>query len=100
VGHVLLKIADPAGVREVSVDHVVAATGYRVSLERLTFLPSALRASLATRAGSPHLNASFESSVPGLYLAGLAAAATFGPLMRFVAGSQFAARRITRALTG
>jgi hypothetical protein len=97
-GGALLKISDPAGIHELSVDHVVAATGYRVALERLAFLTPALRAKIATRAGSPRLAPSFESSVPGLYFAGLAAAATFGPLMRFVAGSQFAARRIDGAL--
>jgi thioredoxin reductase len=97
-GHAVLRIANEAGARELSVDHVVAATGYRVSLDRLAFLPSALRAKIDTRAGSPHLAPSFESTVPGVYFTGLAAAATFGPLMRFVAGSGFAARRIAGAL--
>ncbi len=53
---------------------------------------------LRTVAGSPLLNASFESSVPGLYFSGLTAAATFGPLLRFVHGSGFAARRIGAAV--
>jgi lysine/ornithine N-monooxygenase len=76
------------------VDHVLAATGYRVGLDALGFLSPELTTSLRTVAGSPLLNASFESSVPGLYFSGLAAAATFGPLLRFVHGSGFAARRI------
>jgi hypothetical protein len=36
--------------------------------------------------------------VPGLYFSGLVAAATFGPLMRFVAGTGFTARRISSAV--
>jgi hypothetical protein len=78
------------------VDHVLAATGYRVGLDALGFLGPDVTTSLRTvnGAGSPLLNASFESSVPGLYFSGLAAAATFGPLLRFVHGSGFASARI------
>jgi hypothetical protein len=82
------------------VDHVMAATGYRVGLDALPFISPELRTSLTTVAGSPLLNASFESSVPGLYFSGLTAAATFGPLLRFVHGSDFAARRIGAAVPG
>ena len=46
----------------------------------------------------PVLSAGFESSVPGLYFTGLAAAASFGPLMRFMYGADFAARTIGRRL--
>jgi hypothetical protein len=97
-GRVVLKLSGPGGVHELGVDHVVAATGYHVSLHRLAFLPPELLARIDTLAGWPRLGPSFTSSVPELYFAGLAAAATFGPLMRFVAGSQFAARRIVAAL--
>ncbi|MEU5444629.1 hypothetical protein [Streptomyces griseofuscus] len=45
---------------------------------------------------APHLSGCFESSVPGLYFTGSLAAATFGPVMRFVAGTAYAADRITR----
>jgi hypothetical protein len=48
--------------------------------------------------GSPVLSSSFESSVPGVYFAGLAAAASFGPVMRFAFGAGFAARRLTEAM--
>ena len=58
----------------------------------------ALRDRLVRAGGSPHLNAGFESSVPGLYFVGLASAATFGPLLRFVCGTEFAARRVSRAV--
>jgi len=50
------------------------------------------------RAGWPHLTSSFESSVPGLFFTSLMAAETFGPVMRFVCGAGFAARRITGAV--
>jgi lysine/ornithine N-monooxygenase len=80
------------------VDHVMAATGYRVGLDALGFLEPELKSSLRCVAGSPLLNASFESSVPGLYFSGLTAAATFGPLLRFVHGAAFAATRIGSAV--
>jgi lysine/ornithine N-monooxygenase len=92
---VRLSLASSHGGADVlEVDHVLAATGYRVGLDALPFISSDLKSSLRTVAGSPLLNASFESSVPGLYFSGLTAAATFGPLLRFVHGSDFAARRI------
>lgn len=84
--------------RVLDVDHLLAATGYRVGLEALGFLSDDLRSSLRRVVGSPLLNASFESSVPGLYFSGLTAAATFGPLLRFVHGADFASRRIGAAL--
>jgi thioredoxin reductase len=81
------------------VDHVIACTGYRPSTEALTFLDPDLARQVRTYDGWPVLDAGFASSVPNLHFAGLAAAGTFGPVMRFVHGSDFAARRITRALT-
>jgi hypothetical protein len=47
---------------------------------------------------SPALSSNFESSVSGLYFVGVAAANTFGPLMRFACGSRFTARRLSRHL--
>jgi hypothetical protein len=82
----------------VETDHVVAGTGYRVNLARLSFLAPALRAQIETSAGSPVLSRKLESSVPGLYFAGLAAANSFGPVMRFTYGANFAARNLTRTI--
>jgi cation diffusion facilitator CzcD-associated flavoprotein CzcO len=95
-GGVRLQLADPAGVRSVETEHVVAGTGYRVDVDRLAFLAPELRARLERVHGAPRLSAGFESTVPGLYFVGLAAANTFGPAMRFVAGTGFAARRVAR----
>ena len=78
-----------------STDHVIAATGYRVDLKRLRFMDANLRNRIRTAGPMPVLSRNLESSVPGLYFAGLAAAGSFGPLLRFVHGTEFAARRIT-----
>ncbi|MFZ0300351.1 MAG: NAD(P)/FAD-dependent oxidoreductase [Candidatus Sulfotelmatobacter sp.] len=84
--------------REIITEHIIAATGYRVDLERLKFLNPAIRSQLKTVAGAPMLSSTFESSMPGLYFAGVAAANSFGPVMRFAFGAGFAARTLTRAL--
>jgi len=99
-GGVALHLAGADGPRKLLVDHVIAGTGYRVDVERLELLSPTLREAVNTRAGSPVLSRSFESSVPGLYFTGLAAARTFGPAMRFVCGTQFAGPRLARHLAG
>jgi hypothetical protein len=48
--------------------------------------------------GYPRLNNAFETSVVGLHILGAPSAGRFGPLMRFVAGSNFAGRTIARGL--
>ena len=78
------------------VDHVVAATGYRADLDRLTFIEPALRASIACEANTPTLSHHFESSVPGLFFTGVSASNAFGPMLRFACGAGFAARRLSR----
>lgn len=84
--------------QEFVTEHVIAATGYRVDLERLMFLNPEIRSQVKTVNGSPVLKSSFESSVPGLYFAGVAAANSFGPVMRFAFGAGFAARTVAAAL--
>jgi thioredoxin reductase len=79
----------------VETDHVICATGYRADVARLGFLDPTLRDQLRTFDGSPALNFGFESSRRDLFFVGLASAMTFGPLMRFMYGDEFAARRIT-----
>ncbi len=92
-----LRAADGAE-RDVFADHVIAATGYKVDLGRLGFLNPEIRSQVKTVKGSPVLSSNFESSVPGIYFAGLAAASSFGPVMRFAFGAGFAARRLTKSL--
>ena len=82
------------GTLERRVDHVIAATGYKASLERLPFLDSDLRRSVQVAGDYPVLSRRFESSVPGLHFVGLLAAGSFGPLMRFALGADYTARRL------
>jgi cation diffusion facilitator CzcD-associated flavoprotein CzcO len=98
-GKVRLQLRTADGTeREIVAEHVIAATGYKVDLERLTFLSSEIRSKLDAVNGTPVLSSTFESSMPGLYLVGIAAANSFGPVMRFAFGADFAARTVTRAL--
>ncbi|MGA7292250.1 MAG: NAD(P)-binding domain-containing protein [Terriglobales bacterium] len=97
-GKVRLSIqAADGGKQDIITEHVIAATGYRVDMNRLKFLNPDIRSSLKTVDGSPVLSKSFESSIHGLFFAGVAAANSFGPVMRFAFGAGFAARTITRA---
>lgn len=82
---------------ELAADHVVAATGYRAETDRLPFLKPLL-AGIVTVKGAPLLRRNFESTVPGLHFAGVMGAATFGPSMRFIYGTRFAAERIASHL--
>ena len=51
-------------------------------------------AGVVQESGYPLLTAGFESSVSGLCFAGAPAAKSFGPLMRFVAGTGYLAPRL------
>ncbi len=98
-GPIVLHLSDAnRRAEQLSVDHVIAATGYRVDVAALDFLALSRPARLVLAGGSPRLTAGFESSLPGLYFVGLASAATFGPLLRFVCGTEFAAPRVSAAV--
>lgn len=97
-GRVNLQVTDGEQSQTLGFDHVIAATGYRVDLERLGILSRELRRKIRVTDKSPLLSANFESSVPGLYFVGVAAANTFGPVMRFAYGARFTARRLSRHL--
>jgi thioredoxin reductase len=96
---VTVRVRDHDGrISELTADHVLAGTGYRVDLNALGYLDSGLRSVLKRTGGSPRLDRSLASSLPGLYFTGLAAAATFGPSLRFVCGTDFASPTIADAI--
>jgi thioredoxin reductase len=98
-GRVKLHLRGADGSEQVVLtDHVIAATGYKVNLERIKFLSPEIRSSIKLTGGSPALSTGFESSVPGLYFAGVSAAHSFGPVMRFAFGAGFAARTVARVV--
>jgi Pyridine nucleotide-disulphide oxidoreductase len=83
---------------ELTTSHVIAATGFVVDLRRISFLDSDIRARLHTVGNAPVLSAKFEASIPGLYFVGLASANSFGPVMRFMFGANYTARRLSQHL--
>lgn len=110
-GHeVTAACAVPGGVRldtlnregstgALETEHVIAATGFRAQRDRLGMLSAELRGALAVLPdGSPATGRGFESSHPGLFLAGLVTASGFGPAMRFVHGAMFTAPTLVRGV--
>jgi hypothetical protein len=91
-GGVLITLADNNGeASQFQADHVICGTGYRPEFARLPFLDDTLLSRINAVQGTPILSANFESSVPRLYFVGATAANTFGPVMRFAWGAEFAA---------
>ena len=80
------------------VDHVILATGYRVNIRLYDFLSPRVLERLDIVDGYPRLNFGLESSLPGLHFLGAPAAWSFGPLLRFIAGTEFASRALTRRI--
>jgi hypothetical protein len=97
---VQLDLASNSGENmKVHVDHVIAATGYRIDVRRLDYLDQSLLSQLAHAGQAPILSTRFESSVRGLFFTGPIAATSFGPLMRFAFGAGFATRRLLPILS-
>jgi thioredoxin reductase len=94
--HLHLRLDDGS---ERDVDHVLLGTGYKVEVSRYPFLPAELSKGLAQANGFVKVNAGFESSVPGLHFLGAPSAWTFGPLMYFVCGTDFAAHKLARYIS-
>ncbi len=88
-----LKLNDGSERR---VDHVLLGTGYDVDIQRYSFLAPELVQQIRCLDGYPDLGPGFSSSVSGLHFIGATAARSFGPLLYFVAGTEFAARELTR----
>jgi thioredoxin reductase len=81
------------------VDHVLLGTGYRVDISKYEFLSPDLVNQVHQIDGYPDVSAGFSTSVPGLHFVGATAARNFGPLLYFVAGTEFASRELTSRLT-
>jgi len=85
------------------VDHALLATGYRVDVRKYPFLDASFARAVRMvpdAQGYPVLDRGFQTSVSGLHIVGAPAAESFGPLMRFVAGTGYAARAVTARIAG
>lgn len=78
------------------VDHALLATGFRVDVTRYPFLSPSLLNQLKTVGGFPVLKRGLESSIPGLHFLGKPAAWSFGPILGFVSGAEFASNELVR----
>ena len=101
-GGVRLGLTGPGGTREMGADHVIAGTGYRWDMTRLSFFGEQMLAGLRNvpGTGSAAVGRDYQTTVPGLYIMGPAVAPTMGPVMRFVFGSEHAATTVAREVIG
>ena len=98
-GKVHLRVTEKDGTAtDLVADHVIGATGFRVAVDKLKFIDASLRDKVQTVDETPVLSSHFETTVPGLYLVGVASANCFGPLTRFAYGAKFTAGHIARYL--
>ena len=83
------------------VDFVVLATGYRIDISRYQILDSSLKRQIQrTPEGYPLLDTNLQTSVTGLYMAGVVGEKTLGPTLRFVTGTSNAGPRLAAGVTG
>jgi FAD-dependent urate hydroxylase len=85
---------------ERTADHVLLGTGYQIDVRRYPFLGGDLARSIEVADGYPLLGPGLESSVPGLHFMGAPAAISFGPIMRFVVGTWYAAPALAARIHG
>jgi cation diffusion facilitator CzcD-associated flavoprotein CzcO len=98
-------VPDGAGIRVVlddgtvrRPDHIMLGTGYRVDVTRYPFLSPELIGGLDLIDGHPRLRPGLESTIPGLHFVGAPAMRSFGPVMRFVVGTWYAAPALARSI--
>jgi hypothetical protein len=81
------------------VDHALLATGFRVDVSKYPLLSKSLIEKIEAVDGFPVLKLGLESSVPGLHFLGKPAAWSFGPLLGFVSGAEFASTELLRSIS-
>lgn len=81
------------------LDHALLATGFRIDVSRYPFFPATLSKGIKVVDGYPVLKRGLESSIPGLHFVGKPAAWSFGPLLGFVSGAQFASNELVQYIS-
>jgi thioredoxin reductase len=104
-----LKSAEPhgSGVRlhldgskrsSIEADHVIAGTGFRIDVSRLTYLSPEIQTGLTTRGNCPLVNRAGESTIPGMYFAGALTSVSLGPGVRFISGTHQTAPQLAKSV--
>ena len=82
------------------VDLVVLATGYKIDISKYHILDHSLKRHVQQTPDSyPVLDTNLQTTVDGLYMAGVIAEKTLGPTLRFVTGTSNAGPRLAAAIT-
>jgi thioredoxin reductase len=89
---------DGAKRSSIDADHVIAGTGFRIDVSRLTYLSPEIQASLTTRGNCPLVNRAGESTIPGMYFAGALTSVSLGPGVRFISGTHQTAPQLARSV--
>jgi hypothetical protein len=93
-----LVVAGPHGTETIDTDTVIAGTGFKPDIDKLGFLSEKLRSSIVREERAPKLTASFETSIPNLFVVGILSAPIFGPVMRFMFGAKHPAATVSRSI--
>lgn len=80
------------------VDHIILATGYKVDMDKMSFIDASLLKSIQHANGIPILDSHFQSNLTGLYFTGINASFSFGPFFGFTIGARAAAKLIGERL--
>jgi len=88
-------VAELSNQQAIRVDHILLATGYRVRIAQVPYLShESILSTLQINEGFPALDEDFQTSIHGLFMAGLVATNDFGPFYGFVRGCPTAAKII------
>jgi cation diffusion facilitator CzcD-associated flavoprotein CzcO len=98
-GGVKLIVDGPQGTETINTDWVIAGTGFKPDIDKLAFLSEKLRSGIVRENRAPKLSASFETSIPNLFVVGILSAPTFGPVMRFMFGAKHPAAIVSSRIT-
>jgi thioredoxin reductase len=89
---------DGAKRSSIEADHVIAGTGFRIDVSRLTYLSKEIQTGLTTRGNCPLVNRAGESTIPGMYFAGALTSVSLGPGVRFISGTHQTAPQLARSV--
>jgi thioredoxin reductase len=89
---------DGAKRSSIDADHVIAGTGFRIDVSRLTYLSQEIQNGLTTRGNCPLVNRAGESTIPGMYFAGALTSVSLGPGVRFISGTHQTAPQLAKSV--